>query len=425
MKENKIHTPEGVRDIYGDECRRKRVVEQKLQHVLELYNYDEIQTPTFEFFDIFNGEKGTAASNEMFKFFDRENHTLVLRPDMTPSVARCVAKYFSGEKHHIRLCYQGQTFMNCSRLQGKLAETTHIGAELMGDDTSAADGEIVSLMIECFLAVGLTDFQVSIGQVDYFRGLAEEARLDAQTRDALRDAIQNKNAFAIETICKQAGIKEELTAAFADIINTYGDVEVLEKAKKAVASERCQKAIARLEKLYRIIKYYGYEKYISFDLGLLSDYNYYSGVIFRGYTYGTGHAVATGGRYNGLVKQFGVDADAPSVGVAFIVDELVTALNRQKLQIDTSKEATMVLYMEEMQEDAIAIAKWYRSQDKAVQLTRKSSRSTVAEYEEHCRKHGIQKLIYIEQAADEVTVKDVTDQTESKMKMAALRGGAL
>ena len=420
MKENKIHTPEGVRDIYSDECKRKRVVIEKLHHVFKLYNYDEIETPTFEFFDIFNGEKGTASSNEMYKFVDRENNTLVLRPDMTPSIARCVSKYFSGEKHHIRLCYQGQTFLNCSRLQGKLSETTHMGAELIGDDTSAADGEIVSMMIDCFLAAGLSDFQVSIGQVEYFRGLVEEAAVEEEVADELREAIQNKNAFSVETICKQAGVSKTLTESFCNLINTYGDIKVLEDAKQAITNERCIKAIERLEKLYRIISYYGYEKYVSFDLGLLSDYNYYSGVIFRGYTYGTGHAVATGGRYNGLVKQFGVDT--PSVGFAFIVDELVTAMNRQKINLDIRKKASMILYMEDMQKEAIAIAKCYRDKDRTAQLTRKSSRSTIEEYEAHCRIHDIGELIYLGNDASDILVKDVLNQTEKRVTIDDLKG---
>ena len=100
--EKLLHTPEGVRDIYDNECKNKRKVLSKMHHVLSLYSYNDIETPTFEFFDIFNQDKGSAASNEMYKFFDRDNNTLVLRPDITPSIARCVAKYYSEEDLPIR-----------------------------------------------------------------------------------------------------------------------------------------------------------------------------------------------------------------------------------------------------------------------------------------------------------------------------------
>lgn len=418
MNEKLIHTPEGVRDIYGEECQKKRKIMKQLRKVMNLYHYDEIETPSYEYFDVFNQEKGTAKSQEMYKFFDRENNTLVLRPDMTPSIARCVAKYFDNEKHHIRLWYQGQAFKNYTRLQGKLHEATQLGAELIGDDTSAADGEMVSMMIDCFLSVGLKEFQVSIGQVDYFRGLVEEAGLSAETEEELQLAIQNKNAFAIEKICKDANMPEKLAGAFANLINIYGGLEVLEIAKQSVSNERSLKAIERLEKLYRIIEYYDYQDYVSFDLGLLANYQYYTGVIYKGYTYGSGSPVVTGGRYNGLVKQFGVDT--PSVGFAFLVDELMAALMHQKIDVKVEKEATMVLYMESFQKEAIQLAKIYRNKELTVQLTRKSSRSTIEEYIGHCEKHGIQKMIYFENDANNVTVIDIATKTKTTIAVAEL-----
>ena len=91
MQDKLLQTPDGVRDTYDVECKKKRKIIEKLHHTLELYSYHDIETPTFEYFDIFNRDKGSAPSNEMYKFFDRDNNTLVLRPDITPSIARCVA----------------------------------------------------------------------------------------------------------------------------------------------------------------------------------------------------------------------------------------------------------------------------------------------------------------------------------------------
>ena len=92
MKQSLLHTPEGVRDIYNSECAKKLVLQDNLHKLLKKYGYHAIETPTFEFFDIFGKEIGTTPSKDLYKFFDREGNTLVLRPDITPSVARCVAK---------------------------------------------------------------------------------------------------------------------------------------------------------------------------------------------------------------------------------------------------------------------------------------------------------------------------------------------
>lgn len=105
----------------------------------------------------------------------------MLRPDFTPSIARCAAKYFMEEKVPLRFSYNGNTFTNTSNLQGKLKEVTQMGAELIGDPSVEADAEVISMVIEALKSTGLTRFQVTIGEVDYFRGLCEEAGLDEDT----------------------------------------------------------------------------------------------------------------------------------------------------------------------------------------------------------------------------------------------------
>ena len=151
MKDKLLHTPEGVRDIYNTECAVKLLLQNNLHQVLELYGFRDIQTPSFEFFDIFNQERGTVASKDMYKLFDKEGNTMVLRPDITPSIARCVAKYYKDEELPIRLCYIGNTYINSSAYQGKLKEVTQLGAELVNDDSVDADAEMLAITIECLL----------------------------------------------------------------------------------------------------------------------------------------------------------------------------------------------------------------------------------------------------------------------------------
>ena len=195
-----LHTPDGVRDIYGKECAKKLSVQEGINHVFHLYGYENIETPTFEFFDIFNKQRGSVSSREMFKFFDRDNNTLVLRPDMTPAIARCVAKYYMDETMPLRLCYLERTFINNTSYQGRLKEVTQTGAEMIGDDSSSADAEMIAMVIDSLKAVGLQEFQVELGQVEFFRGLVEEAGMDAETQETLRELIENKNFFGAEEL---------------------------------------------------------------------------------------------------------------------------------------------------------------------------------------------------------------------------------
>ena len=196
-----LQTPEGVRDIYGEECARKLAVQEQIQKVFHLYGYRDIETPVFEFFDIFNKERGSVGDREMYKFFDRDNNTLVLRPDITPSIARCAAKYFMDEAKSLRFCYLGQTFINSTSYQGRFKETTQTGAELIGDDTSDADGEMIAMVIDALKAAGLKEFQVELGQVEFYRGLVEEAGMDQETMERLHTRAAKSPSGSSPSYC--------------------------------------------------------------------------------------------------------------------------------------------------------------------------------------------------------------------------------
>ena len=206
MGKRLVHTPEGVRDIYGAEYASKLYIQDLFHQELRSFGYQDIQTPTFEFFDVFGREIGTTPSKELYKFFDKEGNTLVLRPDFTPSIARSAAKYFMDETIPLRFCYSGNNYINTSNLQGKLKETTQMGAELIGDASAEADAEMIALLIKSLLNVGLKEFQVSVGQVDYFKGLCSHANLDEDTELALREFISNRNGFGAEELLLNKGV---------------------------------------------------------------------------------------------------------------------------------------------------------------------------------------------------------------------------
>lgn len=342
MSKKLLHTPEGVRDIYGQEYEKKLYVENKLHSVIKSYGYEDIQTPTFEFFDVFSKEIGTTPSKELYKFFDKEGNTLVLRPDFTPSIARCAAKYFMEEQVPIRFSYMGNTFTNTSNLQGKLKEVTQMGAELINDTSVEADAEIISLVIEALKNTGLNRFQVSIGEVEYFKGICEEAGLDEETELDLRACISGKNYFAAQELLNERNVAEPYRSILLQVADMFGNMTSLSEAKALVRNQRSLDAIERLEKLYEVLKLYNVEEYVSFDLGMLSKYNYYTGVIFKAYTYGVGDAVVKGGRYNNLLKQFG--KEAPAIGFVMVIDDILEALSRQKVEITLPAGKVTVVY---------------------------------------------------------------------------------
>ena len=414
MKQQNLHTPDGVRDIYSAEYRKKNELENKLQKVFGLYGYHNVQTPMFEYFDVFGKEVGTIPSKELYKFFDREGNTLVLRPDITPSIARMATTLYDTEKLPIRLCYKGNTFINHSSYRGRLHETTQAGAELIGLDSVEADAEMVAMAVESLKEVGLRDFQIHIGNVEFFESFIAETGLDKEKELTLREFISNRNYFGVDELLQNANTKEATKAAFQVLPELIGGAEILREAKKYALNFRTIEALKRLEALYDLLTAYGVEEYVTFDLSMSGTYGYYTGIIFRGYTYGTGDAIVKGGRYDHLLEKFG--KASPSIGFVIVVDELLNAFARQKLPIPYKNKNTFILYDANRQAEAIKLAKEFRMSGKPTELVLKREDKRIEEYISCAKQNLCVSMMYLRNTNDIEMVNLLTGTGKSVSK---------
>lgn len=394
---NLLHTPEGVRDIYDRECARKNIVEQRILRQMQLFGYNAIETPMFEFFDIFAKERGSVSDREMYKFFDRYNNTVVLRPDMTPAIARCVTKFYGEETMPQRLCYLGHTFTNSASYKGRLYEVTQSGAELIGDDSAQADAEMIAMVIQSLRSAGLKEFQVELGEVEFFRGLLEEAGISEEEGDELRELIENKNYFGVEDYISNVLKKADFKDVFLKLPELFGSVDNIRKAKEMTKNQRAQSAIDRLEKVHQILKEYGLTEYISYDLGMLSKFSYYTGIIFKAYSYGIGDYMVSGGRYDKLLVQFGRDISA--IGCAITIDRLMSALSSQKVEFDTSAADVLVVYEEQRTGEAVQVLTRYRRIGKRAMGMPMEGEKERKEYIAYAKEKGMTQLIFMKETS--------------------------
>jgi ATP phosphoribosyltransferase regulatory subunit len=382
MQNKLLHTPEGVRDVYNDECERKQYMLSQMRSVIQSYGYRFIETPTFEFFDIFGKEIGTTPSKELYKFFDREGNTLVLRPDMTPSIARAASKYFPIDEKPVRLCYEGNVFINNHSYQGRLKESTQLGVEFLGENSVDADSEIVALVVKNLQAAGLENFQISIGHADIFKGLVQAAAFSEEEEEQIRSLILNKNFFGVEEFIQQKKVDANLAALFSMLGKMYekpGEWDNL--LNLASTYPTVENALQYLKKLYELLEVYGVAKYVSFEMGLISVYQYYTGIIFQGYTYGSGEPIVKGGRYDHLLSYFG--KNAPAIGFALMADQLMLALDRQKIAMPVQKDQEVILYTPENRKIAVATAESLRNDGKTITLVRMDlDKKCIAEYQQ-------------------------------------------
>ena len=390
--EQKMHTPEGVRDIYNRECETKLAIQKKLSTVLHLYGYQDIQTPTFEYDDVFRKEIGSTSTKELYRFFDREGNILTLRPDITPSVARAAATLFETEDFPIRLCYAGNTFTNHTSYQGRLKENTQLGAELIGLDSIEADAEMLAMVVDGLKRTGLKEFQVNIGHVDFIQSLLEATGLEDDEMDEIRTLINNRNYFGVEEILDNRSVKESVKEAFHILPELMGGPEILESAARIAPSAEARLAVTRLQQIYKLLRLYKAEDHVTFDLSMSGSYGYYTGIIFRAYTYGTGDAVVRGGRYDHLLEKFG--KSTPSIGFAIIIDELMSALNRQKISVQTAKR-NLLVYTEATEKWAVSLARSFRAKGKNIEMLKREPEEEREVYEAYGKRSSITGILYL------------------------------
>ncbi len=389
-----MHTPEGVRDIYNRECARKLALQDRLRGLLGRYGYHPVETPTFEFFDIFSKEIGTTPSKDLYKFFDREGNTLALRPDMTPQIARCAAKYYGDEVFPVRLCYVGNTFVNNSSYQGRLKEITQLGAELMGDGSVDADAEIVALVAHALLESGLSEFQIGVGHVGFFKGLVNAAKLDEEDEGRLVDLISNKNFFGVEELLDSLRLPGEIRELFSMMGSICMTEEMMCRAKELAKGYReVQSALERLGRLMQVLPDYGVEKYVTVEPGMLGGRHYYTGIVFAGYTFGSGEPVVRGGRYDGLLSHFG--KDSPAIGFAVSIDRLLAALSRQKAEAPADSDEILLAYDEASRARAIRQAVSLREEGRRVSLARWESGRGEDEYRAYAERMGMGEVLFL------------------------------
>lgn len=366
MSKWKIYTPEGVQDILFDECYLKRLLEEKLRNIFRSSGYQEIETPMFEFYDVFSEDSDKTPQETMFKFFDQQGRILVLRPEMTIPVARISATKFKDISAPIRYSYIGNTFNYTELGGGKQKEFTQAGIEMVGVNTPEADAEVIATAISAVKAMGLESFQIDIGQVEFFKGLMEEAGIADNDIEQMRILIDRKDFLGVEELVKGQDIREDLKELIFSLPRLFGSIDVIEKVEKITLNERSINALNNLRKVLQILDDYGYSKYVSVDLGMVRSLNYYTGIIFRGFTYGAGFPILSGGRYDSLVGKFG--KNSPAIGFSLGVNMIMIALDRQKIETEKPSLDTLVCYLDEGRKTAFKVSQELRRQGLVVEV---------------------------------------------------------
>ena len=321
-----MNIPRGLNDLLPDEVLRRRFLENKISQIFSRWGYREIIIPTFEFYEILSQGSGLIMKKEMIKFFDREGNIVVLRPEMTKSIARLVSTKMQLEPRPLRLYYIGNVFRYDNKV-GSQKEFCQAGVELIGINNNKSDAEIIALAVECLKNSGLKNFCIDINHVNFFNGIMESIKVKEERKQEIKNVILNKDFVLLEKILSFEDIKDREKEFILKIPTLRGGKEILIEAEKMVDNKLSLSALKKIEEVYSLLRDYGLEEYILIDLGIIRNYDYYTGIIFEGYTDYLGFPVCGGGRYDNLCSKFG--ENLPSTGFAIGIERLATILEKE------------------------------------------------------------------------------------------------
>lgn len=397
MGNYRFHTPDGVIDILPQECSVKRKLETDLRELFSKHGYSEVETPGIEYYDVY-ASGDFVATEDMYKMTDKDGRIIAMRYDGTIPVARLAATLLKDEKPPLRLSYIENMFRFKESGGGKLREFSQGGVELLGLDNAEADAEVIALGITAALKTGLTDLQISIGQVEFFRGLVEEWGLSAEDAAELSTAIDQKDIVRIEKTAGRLGLSDDAKELLDMISNRFGTYDVLDAFDQKVKNETSKAALSNLRAILDALSDYELLQYVSIDLGMLRSLDYYTGMIFKGFTYEVGFPILGGGRYNKVVSTFGRELSA--VGFCLGINLCLTALRRQDKLPEFVKVDAIVGYAEGegMRKAAFATANALRETGlKVIVDTQGLSEEALDAYAEE---HGIDQVVFVDEEED-------------------------
>jgi ATP phosphoribosyltransferase regulatory subunit len=314
--------PPGTRDVLPDEMRELRRLHLALIEVFEERGYGEVATPAIEYDEVLARGDGRTA-NTAYRFFDGSGDLLALRSDMTVPIARLIATRYAEAEMPLRLCYLANAYRAVRPQRGQMREFAQAGVELIGAPAPEGTAEVVEVLEAALDAAGLERAVIGLGDADLYRQLLAEFGIDGEARDSILGRLAAHDLVGLETeLSELQGVSDDQVATCIALSQLRGGKEVLEEAR-ALGGVAVERATARLGETLEALEARGVAQRVQIDLGLLRDLGYYSGAILEVYDPALGHVLGGGGRYDGLLKRFGVDL--PAAGFALYMERVHVA----------------------------------------------------------------------------------------------------
>jgi ATP phosphoribosyltransferase regulatory subunit len=304
--------------------RELRALNNRVSEVWQRAGYGEVRTPNLEYEDVMRRGDDRAAGAG-FRTFDDHGHVLSLRADGTIPVARLVANRYEHHDGPLRLYYFAHAYRAVKIRSGQPREFLQGGMELIGVPAPAGDAEVIGLTLDALTAAGLGRHRIGVGDGALYGSLLAELEVPEAEREALLEALSRRDLVGVEARVSQLGLSRAACDLLVRLPTLRGGPDVLDRVNGPVAG-----AVANLRELYELLAERGVADRVIFDLGLVRELGYYTGVVFEVYDPAVGFAIGGGGRYDDLLGRFG--RDRPACGVALDIHRVhVAQLEEERL----------------------------------------------------------------------------------------------
>jgi ATP phosphoribosyltransferase regulatory subunit len=412
----RLRTPKGTRDHSPEELEHYRYIENKLREIFELWGYQEVRSPTIEFVEALSTGVGPELVDSTFKFQDFDGKILALRAEMTAPVARIVTTRMVTVPEPIRLFYVSNVFRYSQFYVERGREFWQAGVELIGCNTSDADGEILSLLISSLGKLGLKEVRVDVGHASLLRDLLKATGLDEKKKGILQSLLAYRDETRLEKFMDQNIFASKLKEVFLQ----FSCCRKLDEVSSiSIGSPKYGKAGDHLRNLLEVqdvLADCGVEDSVFFDFSLTRRIEYYTGMVFEASVPNLGLPLGGGGRYNDFIERFG-KLRLPATGFALEVERCIQALKAQGFQIP-EKRKTKVLVSSKFRNMAIEAANVLR--DAGVVVLIDVTKDDEKKIRDYAKLAGIGYVVFVDSSLKKpAMVYDVRSDTSENVTIGA------
>lgn len=314
----RVRLPAGTSGLAFEDSVRRQEVMARLSSLFGRWGYIPVSLPIVDFYEVY---RPLVEPRSVYRLTDREGDLLLLRNDATLFLARLLALHLSGIDEPLRLWYAEEVVTPVPSNHPVSDTGFQAGAEFLGLPEGEADWEIVALAAEALTSLGLTEYRIHLGSRALFHALIRQEGQELD-RDLIRD-VYRLSGPRWETLSRELQRLLTFIGSPEEALERHPYLESLE-------------GMGFLVETFRILSRAGLGERLVIDLGEIGTWSYYSGLVFKAYVPGAHEAVVSGGRYDGLLRRFGIDA--PSVGFS-LQQGLAEALRRDTVVLERPSRA--------------------------------------------------------------------------------------